>query len=257
MRTEEPRPIRLRDYRPPDWLIETVELDVSLDPTATTVRSKLRVKPNGGATPAPLVLDGEELKLRSLALDGKPLPARSLHGDAGQAHHRAAAEPGVHARDRDRDRSGGQHPADGTLPRRLHLLHTVRGRGFPPHYLFPRPARRDGGLHHAHRGRQKRSAGPSLQRQSDRQGRRARHQPAFRGLARSVQEALLSVRAGRRRACLRRRQLSHHVRARCYAPHLCGARQRGPLPLRHGQPQARHALGRGGCSAANTISIFS
>src|ERR1700722_3201330 len=78
MRTEDPRPIRLRDYRPPDWLIETVELDVSLDPTATTVRSKLRVKPNGGATPAPLVLDGEELKLRSLALDGKPLPGEAF-----------------------------------------------------------------------------------------------------------------------------------------------------------------------------------
>src|SRR6185437_4497764 len=78
MRTEEPRPIRLKDYRPPDWLIETVELDVSLDPTATTVRSKLRLKPYGGAPPAPLVLDGEELKLRSLALDGKPLPAESF-----------------------------------------------------------------------------------------------------------------------------------------------------------------------------------
>jgi aminopeptidase N len=78
MRTEEPRPIRLRDYRPPDWLIETVELDVSLDPAATTVRSKLRLKPNGGGTPAALVLDGEELKLRSLSLDGKPLPAEAF-----------------------------------------------------------------------------------------------------------------------------------------------------------------------------------
>ncbi len=78
MRTEEPRPIRLKDYRPPDWLIETVDLDVSLDPTATTVRAKLRLKPNGGGTPAPLVLDGEELKLRSLALDGAPLPNDSF-----------------------------------------------------------------------------------------------------------------------------------------------------------------------------------
>jgi aminopeptidase N len=76
MRTEEPRPIRLKDYRPPDWLIETVDLDVSLDPTATTVRAKLALKPNG--TPAPLVLDGDELKLRSLALDGKPLPSDSF-----------------------------------------------------------------------------------------------------------------------------------------------------------------------------------
>jgi aminopeptidase N len=77
LRTEEPRPVRLQDYRPPDWLIETVELDVSLDPTATRVRAKLTVKPNGGA-PAPLVLDGEELNLRSLALDGQPLPAESF-----------------------------------------------------------------------------------------------------------------------------------------------------------------------------------
>jgi aminopeptidase N len=74
MRTEEPRAVRLQDYRPPDWLIETVELDVSLHPTATTVRARLKIKLNAAGTPAPLVLDGEELTLRSLALDGKPLP---------------------------------------------------------------------------------------------------------------------------------------------------------------------------------------
>jgi aminopeptidase N len=73
MRTEEPRPIRLKDYRPPDWLIDTVDLDVSLDPNATTVRAKLKFRPNSAGVPAPLVLDGEELKLRSLTLDGKPL----------------------------------------------------------------------------------------------------------------------------------------------------------------------------------------
>jgi aminopeptidase N len=73
MRTEEPRPVRLKDYRPPDWLIETVDLDVSLDATATTVRARLKLKPNSAGVPAPLILDGEELKLRSLKLDGKPL----------------------------------------------------------------------------------------------------------------------------------------------------------------------------------------
>src|SRR6202453_4317411 len=78
MRTEEPRPIRLKDYRPPDWLIEPVDLDGALDPTATTVRATLKFKPNSGGTPAPLVLDGEELKLRSLALDGKPCPSESF-----------------------------------------------------------------------------------------------------------------------------------------------------------------------------------
>ena len=39
MRTEESRPIRLEDYRPPDWLVDAVELDVSLDPAATQVRA--------------------------------------------------------------------------------------------------------------------------------------------------------------------------------------------------------------------------
>ena len=46
MRTEQAHPVRLEDYRPPDWLVETVELDVSLHPTATTVRATLKLKPN-------------------------------------------------------------------------------------------------------------------------------------------------------------------------------------------------------------------
>jgi aminopeptidase N len=75
MRTEEPRLIHLQDYRAPDWLVETVDLDVSLHPTATKVRATLQLKPNTDGSPAPLVLDGEELKLVSLALDGKPLSA--------------------------------------------------------------------------------------------------------------------------------------------------------------------------------------
>src|SRR5215471_18573199 len=53
MRTEEPRPVRLEDYRPPDWRIGTVELDVVLHPTATTVRAKLSVSPNGAGAQAP------------------------------------------------------------------------------------------------------------------------------------------------------------------------------------------------------------
>jgi aminopeptidase N len=78
MRTEEPRLIRLQDYRAPDWLVETVDLDVSLHATATKVRATLNLKPNTAGAPAPLVLDGEDLKLVSLTLDGKPLPAESF-----------------------------------------------------------------------------------------------------------------------------------------------------------------------------------
>ena len=76
MRTDEARPVRLADYRPPDWLVETVELDVSLEASATRVCAALAIKPNGaGAAPAPLVLDGDGLVLKSLKLDGAPLPA--------------------------------------------------------------------------------------------------------------------------------------------------------------------------------------
>jgi aminopeptidase N len=79
MRTEEARPVRLEDYRPPDWLVETAELDVSLYSTATQVRAALTLRPNGsGAAPAPLVLDGDALNLRALKLDGAALPAEQF-----------------------------------------------------------------------------------------------------------------------------------------------------------------------------------
>src|SRR5689334_9669868 len=65
MRTEQALPIRLEDYRPPDWLVDTVELDVLLGPTATRVIATLALKPNPkAAAPAPLVLDGDGLALK-------------------------------------------------------------------------------------------------------------------------------------------------------------------------------------------------
>ncbi len=83
MRTEETRPVRLEDYRPPDWLVETVELDVSLDPKATRVRAALTLRPGAnGAAPAPLVLDGDGLVLKSLVLDGAELPAEQYVASA-------------------------------------------------------------------------------------------------------------------------------------------------------------------------------
>jgi aminopeptidase N len=74
MRTEEPRPIRLSEYHPPDWLVETVDLDVRLHPTRTPVRATLKLKPNPSAgAPAPLALNGDGLTLVSLKLDGETL----------------------------------------------------------------------------------------------------------------------------------------------------------------------------------------
>ncbi|MGZ5828206.1 MAG: aminopeptidase N [Xanthobacteraceae bacterium] len=78
MRTETAQPIRLQDYRAPDWVIEHVELDVALDPAKTRVRAKLTIKPSPhAASPAPLVLDGDELTLKGLSIDGQSLGADS------------------------------------------------------------------------------------------------------------------------------------------------------------------------------------
>ena len=77
MRTDTAQPIRLKDYRPPDWLVDSVSLDVSLHPTQTKVRARLALKPNPAAAAAPLVLDGDGLTLAGLKLDGTALPPES------------------------------------------------------------------------------------------------------------------------------------------------------------------------------------
>ncbi|MCB1504714.1 MAG: aminopeptidase N [Hyphomicrobiaceae bacterium] len=74
MKTDTPRPIRLKDYRPPEYLIDKVDLDIQLDPTRTRVRARLDVRPNPtAANPGPLNLDGEHLELDEIRLGGKEL----------------------------------------------------------------------------------------------------------------------------------------------------------------------------------------
>ena len=75
MKPETPRPVHLKDYRPPAYLIDKVDLDVSLHATRTRVRSRLQVRPNpqAGGRHGPLRLDGEHLELGEIGLDGRPL----------------------------------------------------------------------------------------------------------------------------------------------------------------------------------------
>ena len=74
MRAEDAPLIRLEDYRVSDWLIDTVDLDIALAPEGTRVRAQLGLRPNpAGRAGAPLALDGEDLRLVGLAIDGAPL----------------------------------------------------------------------------------------------------------------------------------------------------------------------------------------
>src|SRR6266700_3877978 len=73
MRDPAPAATRLKDYAPPAFRIETVELQVEIFEDHALVRSRLAVSRRPGAPPSPLVLDGEELELESVALDGRAL----------------------------------------------------------------------------------------------------------------------------------------------------------------------------------------
>ena len=72
MRSDTTPVIRLKDYRVADYLIDTVDLDVKLAPDATLIVATLAMRPNpAGVAGATLTLDGDELDLLSLLIDGE------------------------------------------------------------------------------------------------------------------------------------------------------------------------------------------
>jgi aminopeptidase N len=77
MRDPAPAPIRLEDYTPPAFLIDTVDLDIELFEDHARVRSRLSLSRNPDAVDprAPLILDAEDLEFESAALDGAKLAA--------------------------------------------------------------------------------------------------------------------------------------------------------------------------------------
>lgn len=76
-----PAPTRLQDYAPPAWLVPHTKLTFELAQDRTLVRATLEVVRNGPHTD-PLLLDGEELELLELHIDGVPqsLPEGSQNG---------------------------------------------------------------------------------------------------------------------------------------------------------------------------------
>jgi aminopeptidase N len=70
--------VRRTEYRPPDLALERVELDFDLGLESATVQSRLWVHRPPGAAREPLRLDGEQLELESLKLDGRALPSSAV-----------------------------------------------------------------------------------------------------------------------------------------------------------------------------------
>uniref|UniRef100_A0A0D3BW05 Peptidase M1 leukotriene A4 hydrolase/aminopeptidase C-terminal domain-containing protein n=1 Tax=Brassica oleracea var. oleracea TaxID=109376 RepID=A0A0D3BW05_BRAOL len=68
-----PKEIFLKDYTKPDYYFETVDLSFSLGEEKTIVSSTIKVTPRVKGSSAPLVLDGHDLKLLSVKVEGQLL----------------------------------------------------------------------------------------------------------------------------------------------------------------------------------------
>jgi aminopeptidase N len=70
MREEKPTPIRREAYAAPAFWIDTVDLTFDLDPAKTRVLNKMRLRRNPDVAAQPLRLDGEDLNLARVLING-------------------------------------------------------------------------------------------------------------------------------------------------------------------------------------------
>ncbi len=74
MKDTQPQAVLLSEYQPPAYAVQSVRLHVDLHEDHTRVRAVLRLQ-RQGTTAVPLVLDGRDLQLEWLAIDGRALAA--------------------------------------------------------------------------------------------------------------------------------------------------------------------------------------
>ncbi|QRM54773.1 aminopeptidase N [Sinorhizobium sp. BG8] len=95
MRTDSGRIMHLADYRRTDFVLERVDLTFELDPTATKCTSRMLLhRREGSPADAPLVLDGDELKMTGLLYDGMPMEAERYTEEDDQLTIRDLPESG-------------------------------------------------------------------------------------------------------------------------------------------------------------------
>ncbi|PZP53649.1 MAG: aminopeptidase N, partial [Azospira oryzae] len=84
MRDPTPKTVYLKDYTPPPFIVEAIDLDIDLRDDHARVRSRLAIRRNPNMRPStgPLVLDGDELALESVKLNGRPLAQDEYRLDA-------------------------------------------------------------------------------------------------------------------------------------------------------------------------------
>ena len=75
MREASPKTIYLKDYQPPEYLVDAVDLFFELDPQSTRVTSRLKLRHDPAVEDrrSVLTLDGERLEVESVKLNGRML----------------------------------------------------------------------------------------------------------------------------------------------------------------------------------------
>lgn len=85
--------VYLADYRPSAWALDCIDLEFDLDPSETIVSARLRLRQRGEGGSEVLRLDGENIELLEIRVDGRALTANdyelddhslSVHGLRGE-----------------------------------------------------------------------------------------------------------------------------------------------------------------------------
>ncbi|MEW6037190.1 MAG: aminopeptidase N [Pseudomonadota bacterium] len=96
MREATPKTIYLKDYQPPEYLVDAIDLFFELDPKSTRVTSRLKLRHNPAVKewkPA-LALDGEQLAFESAKLNGRTLTEGEYSvGETGLVIHAVPDRP--------------------------------------------------------------------------------------------------------------------------------------------------------------------
>jgi len=74
MKTDTPQTVYLKDYTPPAFLVDSVDLDFNIEAGGTVVTATLVMRRNPAVPSQPLVLDGDELETLNATVDGKNVP---------------------------------------------------------------------------------------------------------------------------------------------------------------------------------------
>jgi aminopeptidase N len=83
MRTDTPPAIYRKDYTPPSYWVETVEMGFDLDPALTRIATRMTLTRNAAGASNTIVLYGEELELVQIRMNGKPLSKRAYKLEQG------------------------------------------------------------------------------------------------------------------------------------------------------------------------------